>query len=108
MRIQATIRLALSSVLVFAALGCAPAPRDCPPRPDDSTGYLVAICRYVRAKNIDVSPANPATYNIKRIESRTQGTRQVVWVFLDCCYLGDMAVIDPASGEVLSFQAGAK
>ncbi len=86
----------------------APAPRPCRPRDDDPQGYLFKICAYIQEKKIDVSPADPTGYQIKRIEERTEGNRVVVWVFLNCCYLGDIAMIDKASGEVIEFRVGAK
>jgi hypothetical protein len=85
-----------------------PWPDRCDPRPDDPTGYLQPICQHILANNIDVSPANPNGYRIKRVEARVEGGREVFWVFLDCCYLGDIAVIDKESGAVLSFRPGAK
>jgi hypothetical protein len=80
----------------------------CPPRPDDSTGYLVTICRYIQEKGLNVDPANPAEYQIKRIEEGTENGRAVVWVFLNCCYLGDIAIIDKDTGQVIDFRVGAK
>jgi len=85
-----------------------PAPRLCQPRTDDPQGYLFKICTYLQTNKIDVSPADPTAYQIKRIEERTEGDQAVVWVFLNCCYLGDIAVIDKASGEVIDFRVGAK
>jgi hypothetical protein len=83
-------------------------PASCGPRADDPQGYLLRICEYVKANNIDVSPGDPGGYQIKRVEQRTEDGRQVVWVFLNCCYLGDIAVIDKQSGQVISFRVGAK
>ena len=84
-----------------------PASPDCPARPDDANDYLAAICRYVIDHQINVDPAQPATYAIKRTEERTQDNRAVVWVFLNCCGLGDIAVIDPVTNEVIDFRVGA-
>ncbi len=80
----------------------------CDARPDDPTGYLQPICQHILANNIDVSPADPNDYRIKHMEDRVEDGREIVWVFLDCCYLGDIAVIDKESGAVLSFRPGAK
>jgi len=79
----------------------------CPPRTDDPTGDLVAICTYIQSHKINVAPADPANYKIKRVEERTQNKRPVLWIFLNCCGLGDIAVIDKNSGDVISFQVGA-
>jgi hypothetical protein len=35
-------------------------------------------------------------------------SRVAVWVCLDCCYLGDIAIVDKQSGAVRSFRPGAK
>jgi hypothetical protein len=82
--------------------------RTCTPRDDDPDGYLFRICLYVQKNQIDVSPGNPTSYHIKRVEERIENDRPVLWVFLDCCYLGDIAVIDKESGEVIRFEVGAQ
>jgi hypothetical protein len=83
-------------------------PAACKPRQDDPQGYLFKICSYIQEKQINVSPADPTRYEIKRIEERVENGRPVVWVFLNCCYLGDIAVIDKASGDVIQFRVGAQ
>jgi hypothetical protein len=83
-------------------------PRPCQPRTDDPQGYLYKTCLYVRDNQIDVSPADPTQYSIKRIEEGEENGREVVWVFLNCCYLGDIAIIDKETGEVIDFRVGAK
>ena len=83
-------------------------PTTCEPRQDDPEGHLLRICLYIQEKQLDVSPADPTAYQIKRIEERDENGRPVLWVFLNCCYLGDIAVIDKASGEVIDFQVGAQ
>jgi hypothetical protein len=85
-----------------------PASYTCHPREDDPQGYLFKICLYIQEKKLDVSPANPTEYRLKQIEEHTEGGREVIWVYLSCCYLGDMAIIDKASGEVIDFRLGAK
>lgn len=80
---------------------------DCPLRQDDPNGYLTLICRHVREQGIGVKPANPAQYAIAEIHESTENGRAAVWMRLTCCGMGDIAVIDVATGEVLSFQAGA-
>jgi hypothetical protein len=84
-----------------------PATGACPPRSDDPTGYLTAICRYIQDNQVNVAPADPYRYQIKQIEERTENGQKVVWVFLNCCGMGDIAVIDKASGQVISFRVGA-
>jgi hypothetical protein len=83
-------------------------PRPCAPRSDDPDGYLFAICQYIREQQIDVAPADPTAYTIKRIEEASRADRPVLLIFLNCCYLGDVAVIDKTSGQVIDFRPGAK
>src|SRR5688572_1261482 len=83
-------------------------PSTCEPRQDDPEGYLFKICLYIQEKQIDVSPADPTGYHIKRIEEREENGLLVLLFFLNFCYLGDIAVIDKATGEVISFEVGAQ
>jgi hypothetical protein len=80
----------------------------CSPQPDDRDGYLLKLCTYIQARHIDTRPADPTQYHIKRIEDREDNGRPVVWIFLNCCGLGDIAVIDKTSGEVIDFRHGAQ
>jgi hypothetical protein len=103
----------LAAGLVVAVLAAAwllwPAPAvACAPRADDPQQYLLRICQHIQATGIDVAPARADSYTIKRVEQRTDGDRAVVWVFLSCCYLGDIAIFDRATGELLDFRVGAK
>jgi hypothetical protein len=34
--------------------------------------------------------------------------RSVILIFLNCCYLGDVATVDVETGEVIDFRLGAK
>ncbi|MEZ4767080.1 MAG: hypothetical protein R2844_01475 [Caldilineales bacterium] len=79
---------------------------DCPLHADDPDGYLTLICRYVHEQGIDVKPADPATYAIKEVQDSTENGRPVARVFLNCCGMGDSAVIDRETGEVLAFRTG--
>jgi hypothetical protein len=81
---------------------------NCKSRDDDPQGYLLKICNYIKAKQLNVSPADPNNYHIKRVEERQQNNRTVLWIFLDCCFMGDIAVIDKASGEIIEFRVGPK
>jgi hypothetical protein len=80
----------------------------CPPPAADPDGYLAAICQYTRDNDIDVSPSNPARYEIVRTETGEQDGRSVTLIFLNCCYLGDVAIVDAETGEVIDFRLGAK
>jgi len=79
----------------------------CRPQTDDPDGYLLKLCTYIQTRHINVQPADPTKYRIKRVEDRDENGRRVVWVFLNCCGLGDIGVIDKVSGEVVGFRQGA-
>jgi hypothetical protein len=91
-----------------ASAGAAGAPGvECRPRDDDPTGYLVLICEYLVAHaDTIITGVDPNSYNIERIEPRTEDGRDVLYVWLDCCYMGDYAVIDVETGEVIAFSPG--
>jgi hypothetical protein len=79
----------------------------CLPRDDDPTGYLVKICQYLLAHSATIHVGvDPNGYHIESIEQRTEAGRDVLWVRLDCCFTGDIAFIDPATGEVIGFSLG--
>jgi hypothetical protein len=99
--------LLLAGVMVMLA-ACAARPINCLERPDDATGYLESICRYVVDNEINVTPGNPAEYNILRVEQGEYEGQPALVVWLDCCYMGDRAFIDEESGEVIGFSLGAK
>lgn len=102
--IAAVVLAVLAGASLWAALG-RPA-TGCTPKPDDPEQYLARICEYIRANHIDVSPGDPDGYTIKAIDERVEDGRPVVWVFLNCCYMGDIAVIDKQTGAVIRFQIG--
>jgi hypothetical protein len=93
------------SLLFFHFTAASP---HCEPRQDDPEGHLFKICAYIITNQIDVSPADPTAYQIKRIEPRAENGREVLWVFLNCCYLGDIAIIDKETGQVIKFHVGAQ
>jgi len=79
----------------------------CLPRDDDPTGYLVKICEYLLAHRDTIRVlVDPNSYHIDSIERRTEAGRNVLWVRLDCCFTGDIAIIDPATDEVIGFSVG--
>ncbi len=80
----------------------------CPAQQADATGYLQKICIYLVTNGIDVTPGDPAHYQIRTIEERTAAGRPVLWVFLNCCHMGDIAIIDKATGAVIDFRASAE
>lgn len=78
----------------------------CPAETADPDGYLHTICEYIIANEIDVSPGKPDKYKILRTEVSDREDGPVVMVFLSCCYMGDRALIDQETGEVLDFWLG--
>lgn len=52
-----------------------------------------------------MSESYPRTTLFGIVPHPDEGT---VWVFLTCCYLGDVAILDAATGEVIEFHVGAK
>jgi hypothetical protein len=81
---------------------------ECISREDDPEGYLFKICTYIKEQNLDVSPGYPDAYNIRKIEEGEHQGREVFTIYLDCCYMGDIAYIDKQSGEVIDFRLGPK
>ncbi len=89
------------------ATGGAGGAGSCLPRDDDPTGYLVKICRYLLAHTDTIRVlVDPNSYHIVNIERRSEADRNVLWVYLDCCFTGDIAVIDQATGAVIGFSVG--
>lgn len=80
----------------------------CAPRDDDPTGYLVKICKFVVRKGIDITPGIPERLQISRIEERPYNGRPATWVYLVCCRIGDLAIIDKQAGEVVQYLPGAQ
>jgi hypothetical protein len=83
-----------------------PATTDCaavPKNPKDPGGYLEKICRYLVKTKLNVAPGVPNAYRIDRIDASGDTIR----VYLNCCYMGDVATIDKKTGEVTGFEPGA-
>ena len=74
----------------------------------DSDGYLQAICEYIVENKIDLSPGHPDTYQIREIVKSHENSKELLLIYLNCCYLGDSATIDPETKKVTSFKLGAK
>lgn len=75
----------------------------CPSADADPDGYLRIICQYIREKGINVSPAVPARYKIRKIIERQENGRRVFVVQLNCCCMGDMVTIDAETKTVINF-----
>jgi hypothetical protein len=74
----------------------------------DADGYLKTICEYLVEKKVDVSPGRVDTYGIRQLVRSKEAERDVINVYLNCCYLGDLAVIDSKTKQVIRFSVGPK
>jgi hypothetical protein len=74
----------------------------------DPNGYLALICSYIVSNNINVHPGKPDQYKIRKITEITHDGGPVLLIELDCCFLGDIAIIDPKQNKVLKFDLGDK
>lgn len=77
----------------------------CEPREDDANGYLYKICIYLKEQGEKYSDV-PCNYSIREVEVDTLNGKQVVRVNLNCCYLGDVALFDSATKELIDFSYG--
>jgi hypothetical protein len=74
---------------------------------------LLGIFTFYRMRQTAATPcpsptADPARYQIVRTEMSERDGRSVILIFLNCCYLGDVATVDVETGEVIDFRLGAK
>ena len=90
---------------------------DCIVENPDSDGYLVKICKYLKAhEDTIITSEDPTKYNIKsiedgeyqKIENGKEIMTKAIIVRLDCCYMGDIAYIDKETKEVIGFSVGDK
>ena len=71
--------------------------------------YLIKIRAYLAKLDPEsYAPADPAKYQITSAEKTIHNDAPVIAVYLDCCYLGDIAFLDATTEEVVDFKAGAK
>jgi hypothetical protein len=67
----------------------------------------VKICEYLLAHSDTIRVlVDPNSYNIESIERRSEAGSNVLWVRLDCCFTGDIAIINAATDEVIGFSVG--
>jgi hypothetical protein len=86
---------------------CNPRPTaECPERLDDETGYAQLVCQYAVQNGYDYPDV--AALNIVSVEKGSvagsgseYGTDRYDWARLDCCFAGDVAVIDRAECKVV-------
>ena len=87
---------------------------ECVDRPEDMTGYLQPICRYL-ADTYGHYDVDPNTLTIRYVMPGDQfssaqpptNTAEYDYVFLSCCYTGDVSIVRRATHEVVDFWFGA-
>ena len=85
----------------------------CEDRPDDNNGYLEPICEYL-VDNYPSYRIDPNELQIRRIESGSEepypvqgyNTDAYDYVYLSCCYTGDLAIMSVETKTVLRFIVG--
>jgi hypothetical protein len=102
------MRIFVLTLLIATHVSIAWASITCPAPNVDENGYLNKICEHLVANKIDVSPGHPARYKIKSVREFKHKGKRVIEVRLDCCYMGDSAILDEESGKVISFRPGPK
>lgn len=75
---------------------------------NDKQLFLSKIISYIKDNKIDTAPAIPNQYNISSIEEGQYKDQEVWVVYLDCCFLGDIAYINKNTLQVIGFVTGAK
>ena len=83
-------------------------PTQCNIQHPDADGYLKAICEHLVDQKRDVSPGKADGYEIRSVVPSVEAGREVVRVYLNCCYTGDLAVIDLKTKKVIQFSLGPK
>ncbi len=71
----------------------------------DTNGYLEKICKYIIENKIG-GANEPTKYGITGSQEQEYKGREVIAVFLNCCYTGDVAYIDKETQEVIGFRLG--
>lgn len=69
---------------------------------------LYKICRYIVDNKLISKPANPCDFKVREIISDTLKGQPINRVTLTCCYMGDQALIDEYTNEVIGYIPGAK
>ncbi len=64
---------------------------------EDPDDYLYKICMYL--KNEEFGPENPCNYKISKIEE----SGNYIIVQLNCCYMGDYAIFNKETKELIEF-----
>jgi hypothetical protein len=92
----------------FDDTDCDPEPTaECPNRPDDASGYAELVCQYAVENGYDYPDVG--ALDIVSVEKGSiaaageeYGSDRYDWARLDCCFAGDIAVIDRDRCEVVA------
>ena len=64
---------------------------------------LYKICKYIVDNKLASKPANPCDFKVRKIEEDTLNGNSIYRVTLTCCYMGDQALIDKQTNEVIGY-----
>lgn len=64
---------------------------------------LYKICNYIVDNKLISKPANPCDFKVREIISDTLNGKAINRVILTCCYMGDQALIDKNTNEVIGY-----
>ena len=110
---RCTIFLAIATGLAAPHIW-AQAPRDAKPvsgpcvhHVQDEHDYLLQVCEHIVQKKLPVT-THPNTWTVTRIEERELEGKPTALVYLSCCYIGDVAFFDKASGKLVKYALGPK
>ena len=93
-----------SIVLTSCGSGGEP-PHPCEPRDNDPNGYMIRICEYLNEAQLNLGTPWKTINMLSNQEEEREG-RRVIVVRMDCCGMGDRAIIDKETGEVLDYSLG--
>ena len=64
---------------------------------------LYKICKYVVENKLISKPANPCDFKIRETVNDTLEGKPISRVTLTCCYMGDQALVDKNTNEVIGY-----
>ena len=64
---------------------------------------LYKICKYIVDNKLISKPANPCDFKVREIINDTLKGKAIYRVTLTCCYMGDQALIDKQTDEVIGY-----
>lgn len=64
---------------------------------------LYKICKYVVDNKIDIEPAKPCEFKIRKTKDDTLNWKHILRITLTCCDMGDQAIVDKKTNEVIGY-----